>query len=366
MIAFVHHTYESGREGRHELWVGNVSGDTPRKLVDVKETDQLSGPVWSPDGQWIAYNRTWNTAEGSLHSAIEVTPTAGGPAKTLLAESSLPVSNTFFEWYAAFFNWYAATWSSDWRLLFVAAQGSKSAMEGGLWQVRTQAGTAQAVSKPERLTRWDDSCCANLTASSDGKRLAFVKYRAWVDDYIAELAPDGASVKAPRSLLRTQPQRGGPDSWTHDGQLLLFDSVQDGRREIFRRRPNDTVAERLVATTRDVCCAQMSPDGAWLLYLETDLVEVGQNPDLIWLMRRPINGGPAERVLKISGADLDGFRCRYNPKANSPCVLAIMEGEDLVFYSLDPIKGKGSLLGRLESWVSLGCAVGISRLMARG
>jgi Tol biopolymer transport system component len=34
--------------------------------------------------------------------------------------------------------------------------------------------------------------------------------------------------------------------------------------------------------------------------------------------------------------------------ANSPCVLGLREGKSLVFYSLDPVRGKGILLGKIE------------------
>ncbi len=62
-------------------------------------------------------------------------------------------------------------------------------------------------------------------------------------------------------------------------------------------------------------------------------------------MRRPIGGGPAVKVLEVPGNEWDAFRCRYNPKANSSCVLAVTEPNKLVFYSLDPLHGKGHRLG---------------------
>jgi serine/threonine protein kinase/Tol biopolymer transport system component len=335
-IAFIHHTFESGQEGRHELWIGDMNGGVPRKLVTVDATEKLVAPVWSPDGHWIAYGRTWKAEQGRSRSAIDIC-SLGGARKTLLTDSSFPGSNAF--------DWYAAAWSSDWRLVFIVARTSKSPTEGSLWQVRIDRSTAQAVGNPEQVTKWEDSCCGNLSTTTDGKRLAFVKYRTWVDEYLAELSPDAASVKTPRSFLRIPPQTGGPRSWTSDGQFLIFDSAQSGRWEIFRRRPDDTAAEKLVAGPHDPCCAQTSPDGAWLLYFESSAT---QGSDTIWLMRRPSGGGPGEKVLEVSQAQLDNFRCRYNPNANSPCVLAMTEGENLVFYSVDPIKGKGRQLGKID------------------
>ena len=344
-IAFIRRTYESGNEGRHQLWVGNVDGETPRQIVNAQETDQMSAPVWSPDGKWITYCRTWKAAQEPQHSAIEVSPAGGGPGKTLLTESSIPESNSF--------SWYAATWLPDGRLVFVATRSSRSEIEGSLWQgslwqVRVDPGTAQIVGQPERLTQWDNSCCGNLTSTRDGKTLAFVKYQAWVDEYLGELNADATTMKTPRSILRTGLNNGSVSSWAHDGRFMLVDSMRNGHREIYQQRPDGTTAETLVAGSRDVCCAQITPDGARLLYLEYGPVRVGENPNSFSLMRRSVTGSPAEKVLEGLAAEFDALSCKYNPKADPPCVLAMSEGENLVFYSLDPIKGKGRQLGKID------------------
>ena len=41
-----------------------------------------------------------------------------------------------------------------------------------------------------------------------------------------------------------------------------------------------------------------------------------------------------------------GYSCPV--KLGSPCVLSQQEGKDLIFYALDPVRGKGSLLGKIE------------------
>src|SRR5262249_21962307 len=133
-VAFIHHTFESGREGRHELWIGNVNGDTPRKLAAVAEAEKLAGPTWSPDGQWIAYGRAWKTAQGSWSSAIEVRPLTGGPGKTLVEESSLPKSSTLVnadDDQADF----TQIWVPDGYLAFAVIRRSEHKVENSLWKV---------------------------------------------------------------------------------------------------------------------------------------------------------------------------------------------------------------------------------------
>jgi Tol biopolymer transport system component len=75
-----------------EILVGGINGETPRKLLAAQDRGRINlenavgGSAWSPDGRWIAYVRRWKTAQGPQTSAIEVRPSTGGPAKTLVAE----------------------------------------------------------------------------------------------------------------------------------------------------------------------------------------------------------------------------------------------------------------------------------------
>ena len=342
-VAFIHHTFESGNEGRHELWVINANGEGPRKLVDAGAAEYLAGPTWSPDGQWIAYGRPWKSAQGPWRSAIEASPISGGPPHTLLTESSLPESATFVLTIDEAV--LCETWSPDWRLVFVPFRISGSEIKNSLWQVRVKSGTAESAGSPEQLTQWEESFLFNPTVTTDRKWLAFVKNRSWLDEYLGELSPDSTSMKLPRSFGRVRPVVEGPRSWTPDGEFLLVESLRNGRREILKQRPGDTVEETLVADSGDVFGPESTPDGSWLLYWKS---ETGATPDSVSLMRQPMAGGPAAKVLEVPSAELDELRCRYSPQANPPCVLAMKEGEGLVFYSLDPIKGKGRQLGKIE------------------
>ena len=72
-------------------------------------------------------------------------------------------------------------------------------------------------------------------------------------------------------------------------------------------------------------------------------------------MRRPASGGSPEVVLEEPGGEGDApglyvweYKCPFKP--GSPCVLAEKNGNDLDFYSLDPVRGKGKHLGKIEVW----------------
>ena len=348
MVAFVSSSFESVQQQKDEVWIGDLKGSAPRKLVVAAQGEFVASPVWSPDGRWIAYGRLWETAQGSLDSAIEIRPAAGGPAKTLLAQSTLPKPISLLagirDWRSSF----TETWSPDWRLLFVATDASQNPAKHKVWQLRLNPDTREAADRPEQLTAWRDSDIFNLASTTDGRRLTFLTELQWTDMYLGELGTGGVSMKAPRRLARFGTGvRFNLDSWTRDGQAILFESNGNGRQEIFRQRPDESVPESLVATAHDLFMAGMSPDSSWLLYLEQESVPGTVNPLSAWLMRKPSGGGAAEKVLDVKDVAVDWFYCSSNPRAKSPCILGLLEGSAIVFYSLDPIKGKGSRLGRI-------------------
>jgi Tol biopolymer transport system component len=218
-----------------------------------------------------------------------------------------------------------------------------------LWQLRVNAETAEATTSPQPLTQWWTGFMPiSVTAAADGKRLTILKMHGWQDVYVGRLNEDGRSMKPPQRI--TLDQRGSNlNSWTLDSRILL-DSGRNGRREVFRQGPNDTVAETIVSGALDVSGASMSPTGDWLLYVEFN--SLGWTPDALpkslWLVRRPAHGGNTEKVVDLSHQELNNFVCSRNPKASSPCVLGLMEGEKLALYSLDPVRGRGRQLGKID------------------
>lgn len=186
----------------------------------------------------------------------------------------------------------------------------------------------------------------NITVTSDGKRLTMLRERRWMDAYLGELAVDGTSMESPRRF--TLDDRGSSASgWTHDGQALLFDSPRNGKQEIFRQSANGDAAEKIVLGSGNVHGGVMSPDGAWLLYWDS---AGGEEPDgKARLMRQRADGGPAEGVLEASAENRRHmFSCSSKPHATVPCVMSLNEENDLVFYVVDPARGKGKQLGKIE------------------
>ena len=328
------------------VWVGGINGEAPRKLAEAEQDQSMVSPVWSPDGRWIAYVSWRKASQGSWTSAIEVRPVGGGAAKALLSESSLPKSGSF-----CYVNGWPAPclrWSPDWRLLFFARQPAESPSgqeKYSLWDVPVERRTGEAAGKPERLAQWSDFYPMDLTITSDGKRLSFLKNRDWDDVYLGELAPDGASMKAPRRFTLDNRGIRSLDSWTLDSQAILFSSDRNGKAEVFRQGLKESVGEAVVKGPEDNYNFVLSPDRSWMLYVESTPATLNA-PVPQRLMRRPAAGGSPEVVLEEpAGMSLD-YGCPLKP--GSSCVLSQKEGKDVVFYSLDPVRGKGEQVGKIE------------------
>jgi serine/threonine protein kinase len=329
-----------------DLLVGGIHGETPRKLATLEMHQSVTGPVWSPDGHWIAYVRESNKLR-ELSAAIEIRPSAGGSAKTLFAESMLPQSTLFVG-----YGYSSLTWSPDGRLLFSVAKGQQlltSPPRGqfSIWAIPVESRTGEPAGKPERLTQWSDFFSDNLAISADGKRLSYLKSYAWNDSYLGELGPGGTSMKAPHRF--TFDQHGVVLSdWAPDSKAIHFSSERTGKSEVFRQGLSQAAADAIVQGPADYDSAGLSPDGSWLLYRETAHTKPGV-PRAAWrLMRQPIAGGSPELVLETPVADWS-YRCSPNPR--SSCVLTEYQeypGKETVFYGLDPVRGKGERLGAIE------------------
>ena len=323
-----------------EVLVGGPNGEAPRKLAAAEGDDTFTSPAWSPDGRWVAYLKTGKSQQGAWGTALEVRPAAAGTPITVVTESSLPKGSSLGQWEGL-------SWSPDWRLLFSVKvlQSPVAPAKNGLWAVRVEPQNGKAAGKPERLAQWTDFAPYDVSVTADGRRLAFVKELYWNDVYVGELGPDATSMKTPRRF--TLDNRGSsPQSWTTDSQAILFDSNRNGRSQIYRQGLHENIAEAIVQGPENYGDEVVSPDGAWMLYREWTQTEPGAPRSPRRLMRRPVGTGSPEMMLEEPAAVKLSYWCPVRP--GSPCVLGQREGKDLVFYPLDPVRGKGSQLGKIE------------------
>jgi serine/threonine protein kinase/Tol biopolymer transport system component len=331
-----------------EIWVSGLNGEAPRKLVAAVEGQDFRGPVWSPDGHWIAYVRAKIGGRRTTDKSIEIVRVIGGSSKTLVSDSSLHSSGILdaCDWSGCL------SWTPRGNLVFVVQADSPApsgSRKSSLWQVHVDPDNNPPSPTPRQLTEQADFLPRTLTASADGKILAFIGYRINQDVYVGELDPGYGTLKAPRRFTLDN-HDSFPETWTRDNRSLIFVSNRNGKWELFRQGLNDTVAERIISGASGGVGSGngLSPDGLWLLYWEFDRPEGKALPAWARIMRQPVAGGSPETVLEVpySEGRPDDFSCPQKP--GHMCVLSAAEGKSLVFNILDPMKGKGDPLGRIE------------------
>jgi Tol biopolymer transport system component len=335
------------READRGLYVGGVNGG-PQRLLKDNLDKLIFCPVWSPDSRWIAYLQLWQEA-GIIKTSIAAQPAAGGLAKTIVSEKSLPIPSKIGE---MDYNFSCLSWSRDWRLVFSTApsQGqSQSPAEWGLWGVSLRPATAEPSGPPVRFGHWRDLSPLSPTISADGKRLSFLKESRWQDVYLAELTPEAMMKSTPRRF--TLDNRGSsPNGWTPDSQAILFGSNRTPKRAIFKQRLREAVAELVVQSTDNDCDdVVFTPDRSWILFRQGKALLLPISPSR--LMRRPASGGVAETILEETPPVQWSYACGVKP--GSRCILSELQGTDVVFYSLDPLRGRGAKLGQFSHLVDL-------------
>ena len=332
------------------VWIADLENRSERKLRARTQPETFFGSAWSPDGRWAAYVHFKQIGSRDT-TAIEVQPVAGGPARILLPDTDLP-QGTFIG--NLFISGLCLTWSSDWRIVFSAR--TMDALrpvdaDTSLWAIPTRPGTPNARGSPKRLLRWADAGGSSPSVTADAKRLSFLKSKTWSDVYLAELAEENIKLRPARRL--TFDKRGSsPSGWTLDSQAIFFDSDRTSRREVFRQSLTGTVAMPVArAPKANFERAVMTPDGAWMLYRESALINTSQSR--FKLMRQRATGGLPETVLEEPvNADRSyewSYQCGLKPGS---CVLLETDATRLVFFALDPVRGKGAILGSLKraSW----------------
>jgi len=321
-------------KGPHALAISSVAGDSQRELASASEDETLHSPVWSPDNRWIAY-----FVEKANGTSIEIRSAQGGAAKTFVSDavSAGVVPECIGEMGCI-------CWLPDTRLIFPGSRRNAQQSGKNLWQIPVDLAGGEASREPTLFAQMDEFIPSSMTTTADGRILVLDKLRMNTDVYIGELDRSGA-IRSPRRLT-LDTHNSVPEQLTPDSQSVLFVSNRNEKNELFRQQVSSTIPERIVSSsTGNLGFGNgFSPDGRWLLYWELPVQSGGAAATgHVVLMRQPVGGGSSDKVLDVSG-DADFF-CPI--KAGHNCVLGVSEGNKLVFYSLDPMHGKGERLGEL-------------------
>ena len=177
------------------------------------------------------------------------------------------------------------TWDAMWT--FVSRDGRtllfNSPLSGSrnLWMM-----PLDGSGRPRQITSFPNDALAHSSLSPDGRRVAFASTAAgssdiWVQDV------DGSNL---RQLTNDDASDAWP-VWSPDGQSLVFNSLRDGRHQIWRVSVADATAERIIdGFFRGDWANQPDGSGTWIVTSTGAggfrLIDVEQR-SVVWEVRRP-------------------------------------------------------------------------------
>ena len=331
-----------------EIWLMNANGDEPRKLLGLGREATFFQVGWSPDGKRVAYLKIDSATDEHVIEAHDMTT---GGTDVLWSDRRL---RNF-------------VWTSRGRIVGAMGTPYSNAFnppQTDLWAIDVQNG---APSAPAQLASFAGFQASSLSATGDGNHLALVRKYDQSDVYVAELAENASRFSdAPQRLTRDE-RIDWPGGWTHDSKAILFYTDRQGTLDLFKQGV-EGMPELLLSGSGEKRHPQLSPDGAWVLYLAWLAVPEGTVPTAAKLMRIPVSGGPPQVTLEAVGYpgsirelraldELDSgvlttsghpdFRCAR--EAGSSCVLSESDSNQITFSTFDPVHGRIAVVATIDA-----------------
>ncbi len=311
----------------NEIWVMGPDGEAARRIAKFDAIDSIDWIAWSPSGQRLVYTRSRGESL-KPETVIETCDLQGGPRALVLSEPRL----------GGVYGISQVHWLPDGRILYsVYPAGESFYSERGFWSVATDPGTGKPLGAPVRFGA-DAPSPSDLQASADGKRLIYTYARSNDAVYLGDLEHRAEKFNPRRLTL--EEWNSWPFDWTRDGKAVLFASIRNGRYAIFQQRIDQPTPQVLLSGAENYRRPIFSPAGDRLLYLASATVDYLDPTKRV--MSKPVNEGTPSVLL--AGAYY--YRCGSVPSAR--CFLAELQGQQLVFSELDPVKGKGAEIQRVD------------------
>ena len=328
-IAFV-----KGPKLAEELWVVGANGENPRRLV-ATQMCTLGEPAWSPDGRRIAYvTGSYAPERWQVESSVVLLDLDSGRQETIFspASSQAPI-------HADMELGPGLAWTPDNHLVYSLSEAPPNQSDSNIWSVPLDS-HGRVVGTALRLTATPDEV-STLSASADGKRIAYMENSLSPAIYTAEVESGGARL-GPLRRLTPDNWKNYPFSWTPDSKAVLFASDRDGTYHIFKQQIDQPVPELLVGGSEQATLPRLAPDNSTVLY-ET-WPKLGESAIQRRLMRVSLAGGPAQTVLQQDA--MGNMQCARAP--STLCLYDVRTTSEVLFFSFDPATGKSEELPQLR------------------
>ncbi|HEV2417470.1 MAG TPA: winged helix-turn-helix domain-containing protein [Terriglobia bacterium] len=306
-----------------EIQLMSAQGGGVRTLVTGGGGETFGSVRWFDDGRRLLFVRyRWNAQFRRNAGSIDAYDLARGKTETIMAGSDFGGD---------------AVSLPDGGIVYSKIAGANPATSGAeVMEVRTNRGSGKASGAPALLAKWD-APVTDMTVNAAGSRLVLRDMVVQHDIYMADLKNGGTSLAGVGRFSFGVGRDDFARAWTPDSRAVFVDTNRNGNWQIYKRTLDSESDSPFVAGSDDQFSPRVSPDGAWLLYLERP--RHWRETEPVDLMRVPIAGGLPQLVLAASGFSDWGLRFECPRRAGMPCILAQRQGSQVVFQAFDPVKG---------------------------
>jgi Tol biopolymer transport system component len=307
--------------GAHEIWLMGARGESPHRILESGERTPFGAIAWSPKGKRIAYSLA--LPDGQL--LVQSSDRNGANRTTILRDNALA----------------SLVWTAPGRLIYSRSTQRGGARTGDLWELKIDEDSGIPQGKPRRLTDWSGYSIHRLSATADGKQLAFLRSAHHASALVGDLAGNGTRLINTRELTLDD-NINIAMAWTPDSREVIFSSQRAATRQIYRQALDPGSAAKAITSIAgtNFYLARLSPDGAWLI---AEGEPVGSNRMLLY--RIAISGGVPQLLFPVE--DLTQSWCTN--RAAGFCVLGRPNphSNELAISSFDPLSGREKDLTRI-------------------
>jgi Tol biopolymer transport system component len=234
-------------------WVVGVDANgavTSRPKSWIAGYGEDMGPVWSPDGRWVAYHSHRSAAPVPLYDSAGRTDDtwlmpAGGGREIRLTDFGFEVG--------------PPDWSPDGRhLIFDSWDKAGVPRFARPWIITIDPSTGQSLGVTAMPLPAGVAGIAGEAWSPRGNEIAFVERIDDVKRAIWRSRPDGGEAHKLADFLS---YTISGVAWTPDGQTLLYSALVDDRMQIFSIAREGGAARQLTHADANVMHPSVSPSG---------------------------------------------------------------------------------------------------------